>query len=201
MILCRSILALRRFLPQLRFCSKRCGSPQAPILPRRDRRSSNSKRRRYAAGPGSGQADRVVRHRLSDRQRIPQERKLDIDMNTVIKALQDGFAKRPSTLTDEQMRDLLSARAVSAVFSGQSANSCQDVATENKAKSVLLLAADNKAKKGIIALPSGMQYRIIEDCGTGTRYPTAQKEVTVHHQEIAFQRPGIRQFSSRAANR
>lgn len=53
------------------------------------------------------------------------------------------------------------------------------LASENKTKSDQFLAA-NKSKKGIVTLPSGVQYRIIED-GTGTRHPTLQSEVTVHY--------------------
>jgi FKBP-type peptidyl-prolyl cis-trans isomerase FklB len=106
-----------------------------------------------------------------------QERKLDIDINAVIKAMQDGFAKRPSTLTDEQMRDLLS-RMQYQLYS-KAKGEFDKLATENKAKSSRFMA-DNKAKKGIVALPSGVQYRIIED-GTGAKHPTAQSEVTVHY--------------------
>jgi FKBP-type peptidyl-prolyl cis-trans isomerase FklB len=106
-----------------------------------------------------------------------QERKLDIDINAVIKAMQDGFAKRPATLTEEQMRDLLS-RMQYQLYS-KAKGEFDKLATENKAKSSRFMA-DNKAKKGIVALPSGVQYRIIED-GTGAKHPTAQSEVTVHY--------------------
>jgi FKBP-type peptidyl-prolyl cis-trans isomerase FklB len=106
-----------------------------------------------------------------------QERKLDIDINTVIKAMQDGYAKRASTLTEEQMRDLLS-RMQYQLYS-KAKGEFDKLSTENKAKSARFMA-DNKAKKGIVALPSGVQYRIIED-GTGTKHPTAQSEVTVHY--------------------
>jgi FKBP-type peptidyl-prolyl cis-trans isomerase FklB len=106
-----------------------------------------------------------------------QERKLDIDINAVIKAMQDGYAKRPATLTEEQMRDLLSRMQYQLYTKAK--GEFDKLATENKAKSVRFMA-DNKTKKGIVALPSGVQYRIIED-GTGTKHPTAQSEVTVHY--------------------
>jgi len=53
------------------------------------------------------------------------------------------------------------------------------IAGENKAKSQKFMA-DNRLKTGIKALPSGVQYRVIED-GTGTAHPTANSEVTVHY--------------------
>jgi FKBP-type peptidyl-prolyl cis-trans isomerase FklB len=105
-----------------------------------------------------------------------QERKLDVDINQVIKAMQDGFAKRPATLTEEQMRDLL-GRMQYQLYS-KAKGEFDKLATENKSKSAKFLA-DNKTKKGIVSLPSGVQYRIIED-GTGTKHPTLQSEVTVH---------------------
>ena len=40
--------------------------------------------------------------------------------------------------------------------------------------------ADNKSKTGIKVLPSGVQYRVIEE-GTGTQHPTVNSEVTVHY--------------------
>jgi len=53
------------------------------------------------------------------------------------------------------------------------------LAGANKAKSQQFMA-ENKSKKGIVSLPSGVQYRVIED-GTGSKKPTAQSEVTVHY--------------------
>ena len=35
------------------------------------------------------------------------ERKMDIDINAVIRAMQDGYAKRKATISDETMHDLL----------------------------------------------------------------------------------------------
>jgi FKBP-type peptidyl-prolyl cis-trans isomerase FklB len=106
-----------------------------------------------------------------------QERKLDVDINTVIKALQDGYAKRPATVSEEQMRDLL-GRMQYQLYS-KAKGEFDKLATENKAKSAKFMA-DNKTKKGIVSLPSGLQYRIIED-GTGTKHPTASTEVDVHY--------------------
>jgi FKBP-type peptidyl-prolyl cis-trans isomerase FklB len=105
------------------------------------------------------------------------ERKLDIDLNMVIKAMQDGYAKRTPTVTEESMRDLLS-RLQYQVYSKAKAE-FDKLATENKAKSERFMA-DNKTKKGIVTIASGVQYRVIED-GNGTRHPTAQSEVTVHY--------------------
>lgn len=105
-----------------------------------------------------------------------QERKIDVDIATVVKAMQDGYAKRTPAVPEATMSDTLSkfqqkiATAAKAEF--------DQAASANKAKSAKFMA-DNKTKKGIIVLPSGVQYRIIED-GTGKQVgPTS--EVTVHY--------------------
>ncbi len=105
------------------------------------------------------------------------ERKLDIDINQVIKAMQDGYAKRKPAVPEEQMHDLL-GRMQYQLYT-QAKGEFDKLASANKAKSQQFMA-ENKTKKGIVTLPSGVQYRIIED-GTGSKHPTAQSEVTVHY--------------------
>jgi FKBP-type peptidyl-prolyl cis-trans isomerase FklB len=105
------------------------------------------------------------------------ERKMDIDINTVIRAMQDGYAKRKATISDETMHDLLS-RMQYQMYS-QAKSEFDKLATVNKAKSQQFMA-ENKSKKGIVVLPSGVQYRVIED-GAGAKHPTAQSDVTVHY--------------------
>lgn len=105
------------------------------------------------------------------------ERKLDIDINTVIRAIQDGYAKHKPTVSEDTMHDLLGRMQYQMYTKAK--GEFEKLAADNKAKSDKFLA-DNKAKKGIVVLPSGVQYRVIED-GTGTRHPTLSSEVTVHY--------------------
>ena len=104
------------------------------------------------------------------------ERKMDVDINTVIRALQDAYAKRNPALSEEQMRDTLGKFQQKMMTEAKA--EFDKVAGANKTKSDAFMA-QNKAKKGIIALPSGVQYRVIED-GTG-RQVTPTSEVTVHY--------------------
>jgi len=104
------------------------------------------------------------------------ERKIDIDLNTVIRAMQDGYAKRQPTVPMETMRDVL-GRMQYQVYS-QAKGEFDKMASENKAKSQRFLA-ENRSKKGVVALPSGVQYLVIEE-GTGSKHPTLQSEVTVN---------------------
>ena len=105
------------------------------------------------------------------------DRKLDIDLNTVIRAIQDGYAKHKPTVSEDAMHDLLGRMQYQMYTKAKT--EFEKLASENKAKSDKFLA-DNKTKKGIVVLPSGVQYRVIED-GTGTRHPTLSSEVTVHY--------------------
>ncbi len=104
------------------------------------------------------------------------ERKMDIDINTVIKALQDGYAKRPPTVPEATMRDVLGRMQQKMMTEAKS--EFDKAAATNKAASAKFMS-DNRNKKGIVALPSGVQYRVIED-GSG-KSPTATSEVTVHY--------------------
>jgi FKBP-type peptidyl-prolyl cis-trans isomerase FklB len=104
------------------------------------------------------------------------ERKMDVDINTVIRAMQDAYAKRNPAVAEETMRETLTAFQTKMVTEAKA--EFDKVANANKAKSAAFMSA-NKSKKGIVSLPSGLQYRIIED-GTGKQVlPTS--EVTVHY--------------------
>lgn len=104
------------------------------------------------------------------------EKNMQVDLNTVIKAMQDGYAKRAAAVPEAEMRQVLGAMREKMI--GEAKVKYEQIARENKTKSDRFLA-ENKAKKGIVALPSGIQYRVIEE-GTGRR-ATATSEVTVHY--------------------
>ena len=61
------------------------------------------------------------------------ERKIDIDINAVIRAMQDGYAKRPPTVPMETMRDVL-GRMQYQVYS-QAKNEFEKGLAEGKAAS------------------------------------------------------------------
>ncbi|MBS0318867.1 MAG: FKBP-type peptidyl-prolyl cis-trans isomerase, partial [Proteobacteria bacterium] len=105
------------------------------------------------------------------------ERKMDIDLNQVIRAIQDGYAKRTPSVSEDKMHDLL-ARMQYQMYT-KAKGEFDKLASENKAKSEKFLA-ENKTKTGIHVLPSGVQYRVIED-GNGSQHPTLNSEVTVHY--------------------
>ena len=103
------------------------------------------------------------------------ERKMDVDINTVIRAIQDGYAKKTPAVPEDQMR--ASLEAMQKRMLDQAKAEFDRVAGENKRKSDAFLAA-NRTKTGVQVLSSGVQYRIIET-GTGPK-PTANSEVKLH---------------------
>jgi peptidylprolyl isomerase len=98
-----------------------------------------------------------------------------LDINTVIKGLQDAYGKKQPALTADQLRPALEAFQKREQARAQKAKADYDkVAAENKTKSDQFLA-QNKAKSGVQTLPSGVQYRVIE-AGNGAK-PTQASTV------------------------
>ena len=99
-----------------------------------------------------------------------------IDVNTVVKAVQDGFAKKEPGVPVDQLRV-----AVENMQKRQQAKMQQEfnkLAAANKAASDAFLA-QNKSKDGVKTLPSGVQYRILET-GNGAK-PTAASDVQLQY--------------------
>jgi FKBP-type peptidyl-prolyl cis-trans isomerase FklB len=101
---------------------------------------------------------------------------IDVDIETVIKAIRDAHAEQEPAVPEPEMIALLKAMQERART--EQLEQFKALAEENKVKSDAFLA-DNRGKKGIVELPSGIQYRVIED-GSGNR-PTLDSEVVVHY--------------------
>ncbi len=103
-------------------------------------------------------------------------RKMDVDLNTVLEAMRDATAEREPRVPESEMVALL--KDLEQKFRSEQLEKFKQLAEENKAKSEEYLAK-NKGKKNIVVLPSGVQYRVIEE-GDGRR-PTVESEVIVHY--------------------
>lgn len=104
------------------------------------------------------------------------EKKMDIDLNTVIRAIQDGYSKKAPAVANEQMAEALD-KMKERLYNEAKAK-YEQLARENKAASDKFLT-ENKIKKGIVSTASGIQYRVIEE-GTGKK-PLKTSEVTIHY--------------------
>ncbi len=99
------------------------------------------------------------------------DRKMDIDVATVARALQDAYAKKPPAVPEAAMRDALSK------FEQKAKADMDKTLADNKREGDAFMAA-NRAKKGVVVLPGDLQYRVVEE-GTG-KPVTAASDVTFH---------------------
>ena len=99
-----------------------------------------------------------------------------VNVETVVQALRDGYARRDPTVPVEQLRSAVENMQERQMARAQQA--FNEASAENKTKSDAFLA-QNRAKPGVQTTESGLQYRVIEN-GSGAR-PTAQNQVQVHY--------------------
>lgn len=105
-----------------------------------------------------------------------QKRGAEFDVEALITAIRDSAAGSDPKITPEEMVSLLTAMQQKVRQEQQEAFIA--LSEENLAASESFLA-ENKAKTGIVELPSGVQYRIIEE-GEGAR-PGLNSTVQVHY--------------------
>ncbi len=100
-----------------------------------------------------------------------------VDVNTVIKALQDGYGKKEPTVPVAQLRTAVETMQKRQMEKAKVA--FDKAAAENKTKSDAFLT-QNKAKTGVKTLPgSAVQYRVVE-AGNGAK-PTQASNVTLQY--------------------
>ncbi len=105
-----------------------------------------------------------------------QRRGAEFDVETIIAAIRDSAASKEPQVPADEMVALLTA--LQQKVRQEQAEAFRKLAEENQKKSEEFLAA-NSAKNGIVVLPSGVQYRIIDE-GDGAR-PGMDSTVKVHY--------------------
>jgi peptidylprolyl isomerase len=88
-----------------------------------------------------------------------------LDLNTMTKAMQDGYGKKDPAVPVDQMRTAY--QDMQKRMQAKAKAAFDKAAAENKTKSDSFIA-QNKAKAGVKVLPSGVQYRVIET-GNGAK--------------------------------
>ena len=99
----------------------------------------------------------------------------DIDAAAVVRGIQDAMAKKEPTASAEKMGNALGY--FEQKMEKDARAGFEKVARENKVKADAFMAA-NKTKPGVVTLPGGVQYRVIQ-AGTGAK-PTAAGSVVAH---------------------
>lgn len=105
-----------------------------------------------------------------------QARGEQIDIATVIKALQDAVTKKDPAVPAEQLGQ--SIENMQKRLAAKAKAEFDKMAAENKTKSDAFLA-QNKGKSGVKTLASGVQYRVIE-AGAGAK-PTQASQVQISY--------------------
>jgi FKBP-type peptidyl-prolyl cis-trans isomerase FklB len=101
---------------------------------------------------------------------------IDLDLEAVFQAVRDAYGEREPQLEIAEMRQLM--MALQEKIRQERMEAFQQLAEENQARAEKFLE-ENRARTGIVALPSGVQYRVIEE-GDGSR-PSLDDVVTVHY--------------------
>ncbi|WP_157745309.1 FKBP-type peptidyl-prolyl cis-trans isomerase N-terminal domain-containing protein [Luteimonas chenhongjianii] len=102
-----------------------------------------------------------------------------VDVNTIIKGLQDGHGRKTPTYTPEQMGAAYNAfqqRMQQKIVAERRA-----ALTQNEGQATTFLN-EYKAREGVISLPSGVMYRVVE-AGAGAK-PTANSTVEIAYQAL-----------------
>ncbi len=99
------------------------------------------------------------------------EQKSDVDIVTLTRAVQDAFAGKTPAVPQAAMV------AAMQKYEQKMKAETEKTLSDNKREADTFMAS-NRSKKGIVALPNGVQYRVIEE-GSG-RSITPASEVTFH---------------------
>jgi FKBP-type peptidyl-prolyl cis-trans isomerase FklB len=101
---------------------------------------------------------------------------LDLDPNVFAAAIKDVFADNKPVLTDDEMRTVV--QDFQQKLQQKLVAQAQEQANKNKKDGDAFLAK-NKKNKGVVTLPSGLQYKVVKT-GTGKK-PTLADSVTAHY--------------------
>ncbi|MCH9755626.1 MAG: FKBP-type peptidyl-prolyl cis-trans isomerase [Gammaproteobacteria bacterium] len=101
---------------------------------------------------------------------------ITINPTVFAKGMEDGMRGGKLLMSEEEMKQVLSD--FEKEMMNKRASEFNQKAEDNKVKGETFLK-ENKAKSGVVSLPSGLQYKIIKE-GTGVK-PTKEDMVTVEY--------------------
>jgi FKBP-type peptidyl-prolyl cis-trans isomerase FklB len=104
------------------------------------------------------------------------EQEVPIDFATLSKGIQDGLANAKPALSEAEIRTVL--MALQKEVADKQASKKKAMAEKNSKEADTFLTA-NKAKQGVVTLPSGLQYKVITQ-GKGPK-PAATDTVVTHY--------------------
>lgn len=105
-----------------------------------------------------------------------KRQRFDFDLNTVMLGMKDADAGGKLAMTDDEMLEMLN---ISASEARMMKTSDQLVAGQENRKAEEDFLAQNHSRKGVVTLPSGLQYKVLKE-GNGNK-PTAADTVEVNY--------------------
>ncbi len=106
-----------------------------------------------------------------------KKQSIEFDPNLVSQGLKDALAGAKTRLTQEEAQAVL--KEVQTAVQKQQQEKMKEASDKNKTDGEAFLAA-NKSKEGVVTLPDGLQYKIL-NAGTGPK-PTASDSVVCNYQ-------------------
>jgi FKBP-type peptidyl-prolyl cis-trans isomerase len=101
---------------------------------------------------------------------------IDVDPTVLTRALKDTLTGSKPAMTDDEIRATLTD--LTKDLQAKQAASAKEAGEKNRKEGDAFLAA-NKTKEGVVALPSGLQYKVLQ-AGTGPK-PTAGDTVVCNY--------------------
>tara|TARA_R110002110_G_scaffold195770_1_gene405466 strand:+ start:85778 stop:86503 length:726 start_codon:yes stop_codon:yes gene_type:complete len=106
------------------------------------------------------------------------EQSIKLNEEAFLAGVRDGKEAKPSLMTDEEIRDTLLALQTEMVEKQKA--EAKKVSMKNEAEGTAFLEK-NKKREGIVTLPSGLQYKVLEKGKDGAKKPKATDTVTTHY--------------------
>jgi FKBP-type peptidyl-prolyl cis-trans isomerase len=105
-----------------------------------------------------------------------RQQSVDVDPNVLVQGLKDGLGGGKALMTDDEVRTTMMQLQTEVRAKMEEKRKEQGEASKKEGDAFL---AANKAKQGVVTLPSGLQYKILT-AGTGPK-PTASDTVSCNY--------------------
>ncbi len=105
------------------------------------------------------------------------QRKLDVDIATVLRGVRDGYTRKKPEYPPQQMQQVVQKMERQMLAQARAAYVKLAATNLQKARKFF---AENGKKQGVVTLPSGVQYKVL-DGGSGGKSPTIDSDVTLQY--------------------
>jgi FKBP-type peptidyl-prolyl cis-trans isomerase FklB len=159
----------------------RAAAPRQSIRKAAPPRAGGQPAAETAAAPAGNSGLRDQKEKVSyslglDIGRTLKMQAIDVDMNIIMQGCQDGLTGAQPLLTDEQIQEVM--QTLQQEIMAREQQKMQAASGQNEDEGSKFLEANKKAK-GVVTLPSGLQYKVVK-MGSGPK-PKATDTVKTHY--------------------